>query len=98
MFLRLLPLLYASAVVGRTLTKRDLVSRDFTDESAGSSEKKKNKHIHKVLIFAINVSFVQSLLKTSVYEQDDTSSKLILLLKKTKKTTHCLYLEIDKKL
>lgn len=32
-------LLYASAVVGRTLTNRLLVSRDFTDESAGSTRK-----------------------------------------------------------
>lgn len=30
---------YASAVVGRTLTNSVLVSRDLTDESAGSSEK-----------------------------------------------------------
>lgn len=31
--------IYASAVVGRTLTNRVLVSRDFTEESAGSTEK-----------------------------------------------------------
>lgn len=31
--------IYASAVVGRSLTKRVLVSRDFTDESTGTSEK-----------------------------------------------------------
>lgn len=33
--------IYASAVVGRTLTNSVLVSRDFTDESAGSSEEQK---------------------------------------------------------
>lgn len=34
--------IYASAVVGTTLTNRVLVSRDFTDESAGSSEKQRD--------------------------------------------------------
>lgn len=34
--------IYASAVVGKTLTKRVLVSKAFTDESAGSSEKHRN--------------------------------------------------------
>lgn len=33
--------IYASAVVGRTLTNRVLVSRDLTEESAGSSGKQK---------------------------------------------------------
>lgn len=37
--LRWLLWIYASAVVGRTLTKRVLVSRDFIDESARTSEK-----------------------------------------------------------
>lgn len=34
--------IYASAVVGRTLTNSVLVSRDLTDESAGSSEKQRH--------------------------------------------------------
>ncbi len=43
--------IYASAVVGITLTKRVLVSKVFTDESVGSSEKQKHILLVKSFVY-----------------------------------------------